>query len=517
MDDMKILSSGFGIFVVVQAVVIWTSIFIPSVIGFILITNFPILLTFPWFFLLIPLVIGLFFLTVFCSIFIAVIGLKLLYRKYPPREGSFDIDLSINETRGWMYRRNIKGLANVFRALIKIHALQVFMLRAFGLKIGKNVKLYGYVSDDPFIEIGDGSILGSRSIISGHLYDNYKITFNKTIIKKNVIFEPVSGAVGAILGDNCIIRGGAFPGNIGGGALRGQKTRGNGIFDGVPMRRVGDYSDLTSEEIEQIKKSIEEYSKRNVDKEKIAPIKISTLKLVLYKALIVIMGLLAGVGIGVLFYFTVFSFFYIQVGGFLGSFLTVILIPIFILMAVGFFLTFGAIAAKLLISTIPEGTYELDSKEARKWKFNYLLKKFLISLFHATIFDLADVFVLRYVYGNKIGKNVIVKEGLVDPEYLEIGNYANIPAQARVHTHNIIDGKLVLRKVKIGNKVMVGSVAHLDVGVEVGDGAIVAVATRIKVDAKLEPNALYLGTPNYVKFPKDLLKKVWIKPEKETL
>ncbi|MHA1648578.1 MAG: hypothetical protein ACTSYB_00165 [Candidatus Helarchaeota archaeon] len=507
-DEIKILESGFGKFIAVQFIVVWVSLFIPVILAYFILVYFPILLQFPYFFLLIPIGIGLFFLTLFTSLLVAVLALNWCNRKFPPREGSFDIDLNVSDTRGWMYRRNIKAFTIRLFGLVPINALKVLMLRAFGLKIGKNVKLYGMVVDDPFIEIGNNFILSKRAVIAGHLYDHYKLTFHKTIIGNNVIIEPVAGAVGAVLGDNVIIRKGC-------GALRGQRTRGDGIFEGVPMRRVGRVSDLSPDEFKKIKESVIAFSKRDLDKEKIAPIKISYLKLNLCKLLIILVGSSAAIGIGILFYYTIIAPLYFGMGGFIGRVLALCFMPIFILIMIAFFLTFSVITTKLLITSVPEGTYELDSQEARTWKFSYLLKKFCIRLVDATIFDVADVFVLQF-FGNKIGKNVILKEGIVDPEYLEIGDYVNISALSRVHTHNIIEGKLVLKGVKIGNNVILGGVSHLDVGCEVGAGTLLGIATYCKPNEKLKPNSLYIGNPP-AKLPKELLKKMWIEPKKEEL
>lgn len=477
------------------------------VIGYLIIVNFPILLTFPWFFLLIPIGIGFFFLLLFISLLVTIIAMKFCNRAFPPHEGSFDLDLSVKDIRGWMYRRTIKSFALLLFGLVKINTLKVLMLRSFGIKIGKNVKLYGMVIDDPFIEIGDNFILGRRAVIAGHLYDHIKLTFNKTIIGNNCIIEPVAGAVGATLGDNTIIKHGC-------GALRGQRTRGNGIFKGVPMSRVGNYSDLTPEEVQEIHDLVDLYNKRDIDEEKLRPIKINSWKFNIYKMLMVIVGLLAVAGIGLLYYFTLFQLLYFQLGGFLGVFLALVLIPFFILMGIVFFvLPIIFITKKIVTPSVPEGEYELDSAEASEWKFKYLVKKFCLSVIHSTPFAILDVFVLMYL-GNKIGKNCVIKEGLVDPEYLDLGDYVIISALSRVHTHNIIDGKLVLKGIKIGDKVVLGGVSHLDVGAEVGENSLLGIATYVKPNKKLKPNALYMGKPA-IKYPKDLLKKIWIEPKKE--
>jgi len=481
-------------------------IFVPVVIGYLILVSFPILLTFPWFFLIILLGFAMFLILPFSTLLVTKISLALCNWRFPPRVGSFDIDLSVKEIRGWLYRRAIKALANNLIRVFHWNWLTVLTLRWVGIKVGKNAKLYGVVVDDPFIEIGDNFILAKRSVIAGHLYDHYKLTFNKTIIGNNCIIEPVAGAVGATLGDYTVIRKGC-------GALRGQKTRGNGCFEGVPMRRVT--PELTHEEYKKAKQFVEEFNRHNLDKEEIAPIKINEFKLAGVKILCLLIGALAATIIAIIYYYLIFSPLVFQLGGFFGISFALLLAPFFIIFAIGFFLAFLALAAKAFITYIPEGTYELDSAEAKTWKFSYLVKKFCIGLIDASIIDIIDIYILRF-FGNKIGKNVILKEAIVDPEYLEIGDFVNIAVLSRIHTHNVIDGKLVLKGVKIGHKVVIGGVSHLDVGCEVGDGAILGIATYCKPNKKLKGNALWMGNPP-AKFPKSMLKKIWIEPEKNHL
>lgn len=503
LDDIKILESGMAKFAILGLLNTCLCLLVPVLIGYFILVTIPTLWSYPWFFLIIPLCVGLVLIMPLTSLAITKMSLSIVNWRYPPREGSFDIDVSVRDTRAWIYRRGIKALSNNLRRLFKWNWLTVLTLRTFGLKVGKNVKLYGEVVDDPFIEIGDNVILGKRAVIAGHLYDNYKITFNKTVIGNNCIIEPVAGAVGATLGDHTIIRKGC-------GALRGQRTRGNGCFEGVPMRRVT--PEVTQEEYEKSKKLTEDFNNRDLDKEKLAPIKISTLKLWGVKLLSGGVGLLAASGMGIFYYYLVFSPLYFQVASGIGQFLALLLMPLFIIIALGFFLVFNGLVAKCFMTSIPEGTYEMNSEEAKAWKFSYLLKKYCIRLVDATVIDLIDVYFLK-LFGNKIGRNTIVKEGIVDPEYLDFGDFVTIAVLARVHTHNVIDGKLVLKGVKIGEKVVVGGVAHLDVGSEIGPGSILGIATYIKPNRRLKGNNLWMGNPA-TNFPKTLLKKIWIEPEK---
>ena len=77
----------------------------------------------------------------------------------------------------------------------------------------------------------------------------------------------------------------------------------------------------------------------------------------------------------------------------------------------------------------------------------------------------------------------------------------------------MIEGKLVLRGVKIGQKTVVGGVSHIDVGCDVAEGNILGIATYLKPNKRLKGNALWMGNPP-AKFPKSLLKKIWMDPDK---
>ena len=86
-------------------------------------------------------------------------------------------------------------------------------------------------------------------------------------------------------------------------------------------------------------------------------------------------------------------------------------------------------------------------------------------------------------------------DALIDPQYLEMGDNSLIAAGTRIHTHDIINKKLYIKKVTIGKNVIIGIFAHIQPGVEIADGSIVGIMAWLEGDQKCEPSAIWLGKP----------------------
>jgi acetyltransferase-like isoleucine patch superfamily enzyme len=332
--------------------------------------------------------------------------------------------------------------------------------------------------------------------------DQNNLTIVPTSIGKNCIFENLSGAVGGTVGDNSIFLSVT-------GAMKGQICRGNAIYEGVPCKKVRD-NDLSPEQIKELKRKIRKIDKMDYIKAKNAPIKISGTKMFLIKFAVIIGGCL--------FAFFVIFLFYLFFKGFysptshLWNILLLVLVPFVFLITVGFFIAGTTIFIKLFIAyydrkaEIPEGTYELDDPRVRIFKIKYILRRFGLWIFHGTPFKLADTFAMR-LWGNvKFSKNVKIDDAIIDPQYLEVGDYSQIATGARVHTHDIIDGKLYIKKVKIGNDCLIGAYVHIKPGLELADGSIIAVAAWMRKNRICKRPALWVGKPAF-ELPVEIMTK----------
>ena len=492
-EEIQPFTFNLAFFIALYFIMTWFGLF-PSVIaGYWYFITFPFSFDLVYLTLLIPLFFILYGLALLCALLSTKIGIWIIHKWVAyPKLGSYRYLMEDPQTRAFILKENIKNFGRWLFYFFHLTYLRKFWMRRMGVKIGKNVKIGLHVQDDDFIEISDNTFMAKNSAASGHLLDLAKITFHPTIIGKNCIFESMSGAVGATVGDNSIIsqRSAAMKGNI---------CRGNAVYQGTPLKKIGEYSDLTSTEIEELKQEIRKIDRIDFIKKENAPIKISTVKLVLLKLLIILGGCIFGFIPPSLFYLF-FQTFYSSTNHLINIALLTI-VPIIFLVLLGLFIFGTTLLINILLkyydrkAEIPEGTYELDDPRAKYFKIKYCLRTFGLRLFHGTPFKIADAYALN-VWGNsKAGKDVNLGNGIIDPQYLEIGANTQISSGARIHTHRIIDGKLYIKRVKLGKNVLIGGYVHIEPGVEIADGSIAGIDAWFERDQKCQERALWIGKP----------------------
>ncbi|MHA1798383.1 MAG: hypothetical protein ACTSVY_08030 [Candidatus Helarchaeota archaeon] len=453
---------------------------------------------------------GLFWVTVSTSVLLTKILDMAVTKKYGKlKVGSYSNEQSDPGMMGWRVRGIYRKFCTWYIEMTRFKFLRVWLLRMYGLKIGKNVTLGRYILEDPFIEIGNNVFMGRNTIISGHLIDHHKLTINRTIIGNNVIMDNFTGCVGTSFGDNSIILGKYTCG------IRGQTLKGDGIYKGTPLKKVGAYSDFTPEQIKNLKNMIKSHNKFDYREERVEAIERNKWWLRFFKTLVVIIG---GIIIGT---WPLWS--YCSLMNSVLGFPTrnvpldlIILIPVpFLLMSCILFFCLGiGFITWLILFTyrivlnkgLEEGVYDLDDPRVKAWKTNYLLKLFIMKLIHHSPFVYTDVFILL-AFRNKVSTNVRINKCFYDPEFIDIGANTECAAFSIIHTHQITpDGKLHIKRTRIGKNVIIGGFAHIGAGVEIGDNTIVGLATYIPDDMKLEPDSLYVGNPPK-RYPKSILKK----------
>jgi acetyltransferase-like isoleucine patch superfamily enzyme len=503
-NEVEPINFNFTFFIALFFLTAWINLFPSVLFGYWFFKTFPFQFSFPYLLYLIPLFFILYGIALLWSLITTKIGIWIVHKRITyPKQGSYPLSMDNPQTRAFIIKGNIKGIGRWLYYFFNLKFIRAFWMRQMGVKIGKNVKWGIYVQDEEFIEIGDNAFMAWNTILSGHLMDQHDLTINKTVIGKNCIFEHISGSVGGIVGDNSYFT------HIT-GAMKGQICRGNAIYNGVPCKKIGEFSELTATDIEKIKQKIREIDRTNFIKQKNAPIKVSEAKLFLMKCIIVIGGILLGLLVPFL-YSLLFQSLYSPTND-LWNILILALVPFIFLISMGFLVVGTTLFTKIFLvfydkkGEIPEGTYELDDPRAKWFKIKYCLRMFGLRLFHATPFKLADSFVIRFWGNVKLARNVKLEDAIVDPQYLELGDFTQLAAGARVHTHDIIENKLYIKKVKIGGKVLIGSYAHLKPGVEIADGSVAAVAAWFRKNRICKAPALWLGKPAF-ELPLSMLTK----------
>lgn len=143
-----------------------------------------------------------------------------------------------------------------------------------------------------------------------------------------------------------------------------------------------------------------------------------------------------------------------------------------------------------------EGEYPMFSLEAIKWSFVSCL--YLMVLYTFVDFIMLTPFanLLFRMLGAKLGRNVqINSKFMFDASLLEIGDNTVIGGGAILNGHIVERGKLILRKIKIGKNVLIGSHATIMPGCEIGDKSIIGASAMLLKDSKVEPRDVWFGIP----------------------
>ena len=145
---------------------------------------------------------------------------------------------------------------------------------------------------------------------------------------------------------------------------------------------------------------------------------------------------------------------------------------------------------------LKEGEYRMFSLGSIKW---YVVNSlfYLVSITFMDFILLTPIASLFYrLMGAKVGKNVQINSKFgADLSLLEINDEAVIGGHATVICHSFERSRLILKKVKIGKKAIIGLNAVILPGCEIGDGALVAAGAVLGKNTKIEPRGVYFGVP----------------------
>ena len=167
------------------------------------------------------------------------------------------------------------------------------------------------------------------------------------------------------------------------------------------------------------------------------------------------------------------------------------------------FFTFG-ITLLLIVSLIlrifplkpKEGIYKLGSYQSIKWG---VCGAFL-RLVNLTFLDFVTPSFINVIYfkiiGAKIGKNVQLNTiNINDPWLLEIGDGSVIGGGSSINCHTVEGGKLILEKVKIGQKCTIGAQSLVWPGCIVGNRSILATKSVLKKRTIIGEKEIWKGNP----------------------
>ncbi|MEJ2293968.1 MAG: hypothetical protein P8Y23_04300 [Candidatus Lokiarchaeota archaeon] len=178
-------------------------------------------------------------------------------------------------------------------------------------------------------------------------------------------------------------------------------------------------------------------------------------------------------------------------------------------------ITFSSLIYKLLnyLSPPKEGIFKRESKEWKYMHRRFWTAFFPIWLARALPIPWADIFAYRF-FGTKVGKNVVLYEGYIDPLFVEIGDFTMTSLNICIFSHLIYHDKVLIRKVRIGDACVVGPQTITSPGTVMHDGAILGANSYTWIDQELESDLIHVGTPAMLKLPIQSVEESQMKVEK---
>ncbi len=150
------------------------------------------------------------------------------------------------------------------------------------------------------------------------------------------------------------------------------------------------------------------------------------------------------------------------------------------------------LVVRLLSLGIGPGRYPQASFTVLRW----LIFSGIITLAYALVLPLIPMTFFSTLFfrliGCKIGKNVWINSKYLNDAYLiELGDDVTIGGNAEISCHLYEDGHLILDRVKIGARSLVGANAYISPGVVIGEDCVVGLGSYIRRGKRLAPGSRY--------------------------
>jgi acetyltransferase-like isoleucine patch superfamily enzyme len=146
--------------------------------------------------------------------------------------------------------------------------------------------------------------------------------------------------------------------------------------------------------------------------------------------------------------------------------------------------------------TLAEGEYPLASLGSLKWVLTNALVQLVANTFMDFMILTPFITLFFRIMGAKVGKNVqINSKQCADLSLLELEDGAVIGGHATVIGHSFERGRLILKKVKIGKRAVIGLNSVILPGCQVGDGASIAAGAVLQKNTIVEPRNVFFGVP----------------------
>lgn len=143
-----------------------------------------------------------------------------------------------------------------------------------------------------------------------------------------------------------------------------------------------------------------------------------------------------------------------------------------------------------------EGVFKRDIKDKnyRYWVIRANIKRIPLWVAHNCPFPWLDILAFK-AFGCKVPMSTALFDAWVDTEFLEIGKNTTIGQGCVIITSMMTSEHLIIKRVRIGNRCLVGSQTVVMPGTIINDDCIVGAMSITNMDQNLESGWLYFGRP----------------------
>jgi acetyltransferase-like isoleucine patch superfamily enzyme len=164
---------------------------------------------------------------------------------------------------------------------------------------------------------------------------------------------------------------------------------------------------------------------------------------------------------------------------------------------------FSALSLTIVNLLFPpkEGVFSrnISDKNYLYWNLRNLSKKWALFISASNPFPwLKNRFILRF-FGVRIGKNAICDTCWISSEFVTIGNNVIIGMGSTLLSFGIEQDRLILKKIQVGDDVLIGAKCVLLPGTTLENGAKLSAHSYTNFNDVLKENSIYLGHPAKLK------------------
>ncbi|MEJ2248247.1 MAG: hypothetical protein P8Y70_08825 [Candidatus Lokiarchaeota archaeon] len=143
-----------------------------------------------------------------------------------------------------------------------------------------------------------------------------------------------------------------------------------------------------------------------------------------------------------------------------------------------------------------QGIFEFnrEDKDYCYWSLRSILKKWPIWIARQLSIPLFEKLILK-ILGCKISFSSAFHDGWIDTEFVEIGKNVKLGQGSLLSSFLIVKGKLIIKKVKVEDNVVIGAHSILLPGTIAKRNSTIAVNSSTNVSQILEENSTYSGSP----------------------